>query len=952
MSRKIDAFLRDYSIMQKPEEALHDSDSSRRVDAGLLYDNYVMANMHGFHFDESCVVRPRKRTDTGFISSIESCKANVPSADTIEYGKGRLATGGVNVIFEEAHIAPKGSDGINYSKYMLIDYKEEYKKYKICGPPYYYYEGLKDAPLPIKIFLVKLQMWDELDVDKLISPSEIWNRTLEEGPSFNDWYCDFFEYSIKFSLMPESERSSIISIPVDRLVIVKNYSSLFSPKGLLFWKEAKDDRQYYNYDQDSIIDREGYRILLDRVCAQVDWDDILVPYTPPPPELSSMSCKISGGLIESSLPYYNYVDEKDFRYMDHSMRARRAIVYVDPSSIRDTLVLDYRSSNTVRFLEVIVRQILTYIPISAYSYGGDSLSTKKAQFKPKKGRTFALRDIKKCGLTMNRDLLKWTLEYIGEKCKSFTIQRLSSFYSDPEIIDLDGSLLETRRGSGLGQANMLVTLVECVIAQYLCDQINKPLHILIGNDDALACGDSDLLEKWCNAEMDFGNIPNIKKSIVSRAPLFFEDYDINGFRDKESLAALSIAWAYFLPIDEAKQVICAQSERFVNGNLRDLLSDLIKSKGYEFIEDEYMLHYECGGWFDLRKRGLKTTLRDISYVSEIYGDPKALEIVNTVQSRSLKRTIDYTLEGWDFDKTKAKKAGKIAFKVKRYPKLKNKLRKKVKHQTVLDAMLSFLPGDYQVPEEWVLLDTDDLPEHKVIHQKKLESYRRLSTRNNIIGQCLNEYHLPEKYRLWYISIGQMLDCNEVQSLPEFEDVEIPDPRTFSMFSYLGIMASLDTFARYGYPYQCKLCEKELLDCYDLDNEGVIELSPIAHKCTLDPFSEKEEDQVEETNAEPEIQGEYHEFGDQNVWVANDLWRLMCTHHKGYGADEFYSTVNCPICRAYAMTRPKSEWKSMEIINFRPRPGDHAFEYYASLIPPVHREEEEAIPMDDFADMFG
>jgi hypothetical protein len=119
--------------------------------------------------------------------------------------------------------------------------------------------------------------------------------------------------------------------------------------------------------------------------------------------------------------------------------------------------------------------------------------------------------------------------------------------------------------------------------------------------------------------MSLGNLVNIKKSCVKDSGLFYENYQAEGWIEKEALVCNAIACAYLAPsVRVAKHFIASQSDRFRTPWAFGQLRSLARKWGAELfsVEDELYITYEVGGWLKQTSMTLNTTLRDIDYLVE------------------------------------------------------------------------------------------------------------------------------------------------------------------------------------------------------------------------------------------------------------------------------------------------------------------------------------------------
>jgi hypothetical protein len=281
------------------------------------------------------------------------------------------------------------------------------------------------------------------------------------------------------------------------------------------------------------------------------------------------------------------------------LRFKRQSVHVAPGNARDTWQCYPETLFKVKRVSHFLRQILEPLPNSAMA------SPKKAWRRRKRMNvedgTFFMFDYKKCGLTVNRQLLK----IIGEE--------LSYLYPDSGVEELlhfehisvknGDTILHPPRGVGLGNCNEGITLIQCVLGSMIQDL--KGLDSVFFNDDGIFVSrDEDTRSpfSWIFTVITkLGMIINLKKTIISDCNVFCEDYFItkdNMSYEKVQSLIVPFANTFFQGnISQAKVLYHNYCEGIIGRNVDIELSDsLTQWWGYEFHPSEVWWPFEFGGW--------------------------------------------------------------------------------------------------------------------------------------------------------------------------------------------------------------------------------------------------------------------------------------------------------------------------------------------------------------------
>jgi hypothetical protein len=494
-----------------------------------------------------------------------------------------------------------------------------------CGPPCYEYASIYAATCSEEMkaellrFLLCLELWEQTPGQKLLDAQTIWLRSLQEGSKFADELSDWFAYSLRGGDPPDS------------------YNSVFPARFLPKWEEGADDLQLCKTATSAELDTlDEFRMTLSDILREAHSNcDGQYSFPSDKEILFEKSTTTSySKRKKSKMPHWEAaLTNSEFNYKE--LYGLRCEVPVYPSGVRDTIIADITANNSIRWIERSMRTILQYVPESAVTLYPSTYQKRLDDVVYCKG-SHVWRDIKKCGITFNtHDLFPIVKECLQEFFPDPRWRRLDIF-SNMVIKDGDEEY-QALRGYGLGMANHVVTLCNTVIhrmARNALPPSNNKVHVraIIGNDDSDVCISSKVksLEQsyarmYLDLELDIhtnlGNLVNLKKSVIMEFGLFYETYDLEGWKNKESLICNALASAYLAPdIRTAKHYISSQSDRFNHLWAYKQLKALAMHWGGEFFtwEEECLINSEVGGWLNTSSCGLKTTLRDIEKLSQKY----------------------------------------------------------------------------------------------------------------------------------------------------------------------------------------------------------------------------------------------------------------------------------------------------------------------------------------------
>lgn len=282
------------------------------------------------------------------------------------------------------------------------------------------------------------------------------------------------------------------------------------------------------------------------------------------------------------------------------MRFRRVLVPVGPANLRDTWQCYPDTLFAVKRISFLLRQVLDNLPHSAMALPYKAIQRRKIL--KQENATYLMFDYKKCGLTVNRQLitiLGEELEYLYPGKGFEEIRR----FSNVQLENLEATLFPPR-GVGLGNCNEGVTLIQCVVG-YMFKKI-AGIDSVFFNDDGVFVLTEQIFRRFTQIGTmlkNLGLILNLKKTLLSDCNIFCEDYIVSDRKtvdfSKSQLSILPYAACFFQPNIAAAKSLFYSLERGNIGRQIDasnLLSSLVQRYGIEFHESEICWPFELGGW--------------------------------------------------------------------------------------------------------------------------------------------------------------------------------------------------------------------------------------------------------------------------------------------------------------------------------------------------------------------
>jgi len=284
----------------------------------------------------------------------------------------------------------------------------------------------------------------------------------------------------------------------------------------------------------------------------------------------------------------------------------RTLVYKCPTEYRDCISLSVTQSNTIKLIEKQCALVCRKLRYSAYGYPSTDWVGVATAFRSQ-CEWFLNRDLTKEGWTKPRWILKSIGKVLKKKYPKIPAFDYFSIFDDFTLVLENGERVYTKRGHGLGMANALTTIMQCVVFQQIIEiersEIIGTLNALFYNDDGtIGALREETIDSYSNAEDSlleaFGLLRKDQKTYKGKVSIFLEDYWPVPINAKTSY------WNYIKRIPFAATNVVAAKDSYylvcdtVYGEPDPIiLRDLITLFGYEHSSDEVHLPWWAGGWW-------------------------------------------------------------------------------------------------------------------------------------------------------------------------------------------------------------------------------------------------------------------------------------------------------------------------------------------------------------------
>jgi hypothetical protein len=301
------------------------------------------------------------------------------------------------------------------------------------------------------------------------------------------------------------------------------------------------------------------------------------------------------------------------------LKAKLVYVQKCPGDTRRASVLTVPQSNTIKWFEKQFAEIARDTIDSMYGLTDHQFRRRFILLK-KKYNYFLCRDIKKDGLTKNRELIQLTLDVLAEKYPNCPVFEYKDIYSNwyYYLAEEPDKILNPPRGIGLGMSSAITTIIQAAIRRITCDELWEVEGHVEGlieggfyHDDAVICfEEEDTLLAYDSVESqvfeDFGLIKNHKKTFQGTDFVICEEYsNLN----RKASYQLDLLYAPFsvTNIVAAKVAFQQLTMYECEFELREFIAKYAEYWGYEFTKEEYKLPFTLGGWVPATYAGVDTT---------------------------------------------------------------------------------------------------------------------------------------------------------------------------------------------------------------------------------------------------------------------------------------------------------------------------------------------------------
>jgi hypothetical protein len=513
----------------------------------------------------------------------------------------------------------------------------------------------KDLYREVRVFLERLKFFKLLKIKKCICAEEVFYRCLTEGPAFADYLdkCKFYTYKDNISC-------AVFDTPEEFVLEgYEGYDSIFPARYLIHWEEKVDDLPYGLIPETL----KPFQIKIFK-----EWFTSLIKNIEEK-ELETRSLNQFWSTFKTSQNYNPATDKNLPGYIMYSqipdketecMLGKETKINVSPANIRDGVMPSFDDTDPIYEVHHFLSQITNQVAYSGMLRDAARVE-KRLDAINRKESLFYMLDIRKCGITMPKSLIKAIGEVLLERFPTFhdRIKQLDMIRESRVIVN--GGCIDLVRGYNLGWANEIPTLVQCTLMHGFNKRIEdskKRFKALFYNDDsviseriprALRLQNSQSNEVFQLRLSNFAYerlsvlvrffstflILNRKKIFASyKGFVFCERYfsPINQGIDmtKNSLRGMSLLGALdCYNISHAKyyynDVFKSLPEEFESKHLRYLNEVIIGFWGIEFHKDEVSAPFEIGGWMTEQSYGLN---RVCVSIDEGEFHPRLLDLVD------------------------------------------------------------------------------------------------------------------------------------------------------------------------------------------------------------------------------------------------------------------------------------------------------------------------------------
>jgi len=511
----------------------------------------------------------------------------------------------------------------DYFTWILISNAKNFeeKKFISCRDP--------NVEVHVNRFLRKVYTFSKYNSDYL----SVIQGCLTEGPA----YAERCKKGLIYGFIKQYSIDRVDE-EVNKWDKVSSYTDIFPERHLIYWDE--EDPEDYKY-MNEYLATDSEELAKYKDTLHLLLKDITLKPVP------DFIIKSEGGssVIDDKLKFRGYkkLSSRDVNY-SHTMKGYRALIKVGPANMRDAFVLEEASLNSVTLLSKLTKQIVSKLKWSSMkSKSEEDYIQLRARRAIEKRYCSYIRDFTKSGLTLPHEVLNATRDVLMELYPGSGFEFMDVLFDLKIRKDKSSKeLLPVRRGHGLGMANEITTLIQCVLDEMNRNSINNPKDLItdIWNDDFRLIGLYPSVQAYAIADLErcekLGfDVKHQKTALLQGATLFLEEYycAYEGHNwNKKILLELTLDNAYYAyNVTHAKFLVRPDSTSLLEvEGLGDRYFDLYKHWGYEFYSREFFFSNDVGGWFDESYAG-----RKILFTSENFFESRPLQLMKAARAETI-----------------------------------------------------------------------------------------------------------------------------------------------------------------------------------------------------------------------------------------------------------------------------------------------------------------------------
>jgi len=497
-------------------------------------------------------------------------------------------------IFTSIRDAYYSGETIDYTPNVSSDKAINDEVYRFYMAILAYYESSHPVIKPEELFALILRADEGIE----------WLKKVRSYAMINSLDCSPYETNEEDEYYAnEAKRFNLVDL-----------GDFFNVRYWLFWDQP-DDKQWealfipleYSKAAMERFEETVGQILPDLIVEVVEEEEILLEAT------SSSSLSLGG---QPNKP--NWVNKQTDNYFSKKpLHGKMSYVQKCPGDTRCPLTLSVPHSNSIKLIEKQIAKIASECPYSCYVKENDEYF-KRYQAFADRNQYFFCRDVKKDGLTKNRELVRATLRVINKKYPNLPASKYFSIFDD-FTVEIEGKIYNPPRGVGLGMSSAITTIIQAAVLRMSLDKLYEnythgSVEGLFYHDDAAFGSDNeDTLETFKDIDYDtcaqLGIVANKRKSFSGRNFVLCEHYSDAIFDKKESYQRTTL-----------KQLHCSENithakfqwlsvYRYIDPEYWELyINELTNHFGYEFYAQEVGGPALLGGWIPYSYQKVDVTL--------------------------------------------------------------------------------------------------------------------------------------------------------------------------------------------------------------------------------------------------------------------------------------------------------------------------------------------------------